>query len=359
MSFATAIDMNNDGKLDLFLQYSVSSMGMTVQAGQLAYLPGDGAGHFGSAIPLYVPVACGGGGSACTTGPQCCSRTCKTHPLPDGGIMGMCTPSGSTSNGYSYAIVTDLNQDKIPDVAAIGGSGSSYALSTVLSGGGTWAAPTTVSLPAGTYVLEGIAAGNLRNSTDVDLAIATQGDGLLLLPGNGTGSYAAPTTPWLGFGLNVLNIGVADLDVDGHPDLIGTSYGATSTLEIQWGDGTLSPSSSPYAVNTTPVASPCPVGSGGCGGPCPVPFSIGDVTGDGKPDLNAGLATMAVAVNGANRTFAQPVGLWELNAGSASPTMNANLLVDVNGDGKSDVVAGGGFGGPTLVLVNLSNHFSW
>jgi hypothetical protein len=158
-----------------------------------------------------------------------------------------------------------------------------------------------------------------------------------------------------------LNIGIADLDADGHPDLIGTSYGSTSSLEIVWGDGTLSPSGAPYTVNVTPVSTPCALNSGGCGGPCPIPFAIGDVTADGKLDLNVGVMGTAIAVNAGNRTFAQPVTLYQAGGGPVAgmPGEGNNLLTDINGDGRADLVSGSQYGGPTVVLINQPGHFSW
>ena len=362
MGFLTSIDMNHDGKLDIFFQDSISSSGQPVLPAQFVYLPGDGAGHFGSPVTVWAPPSCGASGSACTASSQCCSGGCSAHPGPDGGIIPGTCGFGGGASGYTQAVVTDLNGDSVPDVAAISGNGSGWALTTFLSGGGSWTASTPVGLPStGTgYQVEGIAAGNLRNSSQVDLAIPTQGAGMYLLAGNGSGTYSAPGSAYMGFGSSVLNIGIADLDVDGHPDLIGTAYSSTSALEIIWGDGTLAPTGTPYTVNLTPVSTPCPHGSSSCGGPCPIPFAFADVTGDGKPDLNPGISSMNIAVNGANRTFAQPVTMWQGGGASSSIGMSANVLADMNADGKADLVAGGGFGSsPTLVLINQSAHYSW
>jgi hypothetical protein len=362
MNFLTSIDMNHDGKLDLFFQDSISNNGNPVQVSNFVYMPGDGTGHFGSPVTVWAPPACGASGSSCTSNGQCCSNSCSTHPGPDGGIIGNCAGGGGGSTGYTQAVVTDLNGDSVPDVAAIGGNGSGWTLTTFVSGGGTWTASAAVALPSTgtTYQVEGIAAGNLRNTSQVDLAIPTQGAGLYLLAGNGTGAYSAPGSAYMGFGSSVMNIGIGDLDVDGHPDLIGTAYGSTSTLDIIWGDGSLAPAGSPYVVNTTPVSLPCPMGQSSCGGQCAIPFAFGDATGDGKPDLNAGFNGNTIAVNGGNRTFAQPVPLWQ--GGRAMAGMGGtNVLADMNGDGKADLVSGGAFGGsaPTAVLIDQAAHYSW
>jgi hypothetical protein len=364
VSWIYAADMNGDSKPDLVLQVGPGG-GMT-GATQIVFLPGDGAGHFGSPIGVYAPGACGAGGNACTVGTQCCSGTCMTLPShgPDGGIQGICSSGGGFA-GYAHAVVTDLNGDGVPDVAGTTNSSGTNAVGVILSGGGTWAAPASVALalPSNTYV-SALAAGHVRNATTVDLAVATQvnsgtGSGIYFLSNSGTGTFTPPAAGWTGLGGNVLNLQIGDLDVDGHDDIIGTSYGSTSSLEIAWGDGTLGPAGAPYVVNTTPAATLCGASGGGCGGPCPVPFGFGDATGDGKPDLYPGYSPM-IAVNGGNRTFAQPTLLYQegnTSAAVGSSDGNVNLLVDMNADGIADVVEANSV--PTIVLLNQKNHFSW
>jgi hypothetical protein len=229
-----AADMNHDGKLDLVVAYYTSDEGMNNPA-QIVYLPGDGAGHFGSPVIVYSPAACVAGGGTCTINSQCCSDACNTlNQKCMGGGGGTGTP------GYADIAVADLNGDSIPDIAGISSSSGTSSVTVFLSGAGAWAPPVSVSLPSGVSVTAMVAA-DFRSNGDVDLAVSTNGNGIYFLPGNGTGVYTAPTTAWMGLGTAVLSLLVLDVDVDTHPDLVATTYGTSSSLQIQWGDGTLAP----------------------------------------------------------------------------------------------------------------------
>jgi hypothetical protein len=349
-----AADMNHDGKPDLLVEYYTSDEGVN-NAVQIVYLPGDGTGHFGSPVTVYAPAACVAKAGACTINAQCCSNVCNT-------VAGLCGGGGAGSGtpGYEDIAVADLNGDSIPDIAGISSTGSTSSVAVILSGAGTWAPPVPVSLPSGVSVTAMVAA-DFRSNGDVDLAVATNGNGIYFLPGNGTGVYTAPTTAWTGLGTAVQSLLVLDIDVDTHPDLVATTGAMNGILQIQWGDGTLAPTVTPYTVNMTPAANAC-VGSStnSCIGACAIPVAFGDATGDGKPDLVPG-ALQAVAVNNGDRTFAQAVLIWQAGNQNASTSQNANPLVDMNGDGNADLVlANGGVGGvPGIVLLNQANHFSW
>jgi hypothetical protein len=68
----------------------------------------------------------------------------------------------------------------------------------------------------------------------------------------------------------------------------------------------------------------------------------------------------AVAVNNGDRTFGQAVEIWQGGNGSSGTSMSADPLVDMNGDGKADLLLTGGADGvPVIVLLNKANHFSW
>jgi hypothetical protein len=275
----------------------------------LVYLPGDGAGHLGDAVAITTGFA-----------------------------------------GFANAVVSDLNGDGSADVA---GTSGLLALVILSKAGGGWDSPVSVTLP-GTSNPTGLSAADMRSDGFIDLVVSTDGGGVYFLAGDGTGAYSSPSSAWLGLGTNVLNLAVTDVDLDGHPDLVGTSYRTTSALEIVWGDGTLAPSGATYDVETAPVFACSAGATSPCSGACAIPFAIGDATGDGKPDLFAGNYP-AIAVNSGARTFAAPVALW--SAGFNGGASGFNVLADLNGDGVADALTN--VDSVTVVLIDQPEHFSW
>ncbi|WP_245855824.1 FG-GAP repeat domain-containing protein [Paenibacillus rigui] len=135
------------------------------------------------------------------------------------------------------------------------------------------------------------------------------------------------------------SVAAYDLNADGRPDLI-----------IGRSDGTLAVA---YGAAGGAFEPPAPLTAGGkaIAGAAPVAPAVGDVTGDGIPDLLVGDAAGGVTLYRGHRTAGRegtagpgaggPVGfdpgslLFQLPAPFAAPSVH-----DVNGDGKADLVVG-------------------
>jgi hypothetical protein len=116
---------------------------------------------------------------------------------------------------------------------------------------------------------------------------------------------------------------IADLNADGHPDVaVAEADGFVSTF-FNVGDGTLG------------VRRDYAAGSDGHG---PVSIAAADLDGDGSADLVSanGIASISVFHNNGDGTFAAQRN-YRLAGGDA----NSLAVGDLNGDGKPDVVTGG------------------
>jgi hypothetical protein len=156
---------------------------------------------------------------------------------------------------------------------------------------------------------------------------------------------------------NVVAIATADLNGDGHPD-VAALYGIAATVAILLnnGNGTFESAVSYPAGPVSPIAFG------------PNSIAIGDVNGDGKPDLvvtssclgsGNGICNtpqtgfLAVLLGNGDGTFQSPVGY------SLAPLVSGDgaTLADLNSDGYLDIAVIGptkidGTGGAVSVLLN-------
>ncbi|HEY3412795.1 MAG TPA: VCBS repeat-containing protein [Armatimonadota bacterium] len=149
-------------------------------------------------------------------------------------------------------------------------------------------------------------------------------------------------------GQNPQYIAVGDLNNDGAPDAVivnNTSGTVTVLLNKHDGTGSFNPPAT-YAVGNSPVWA-----------------VIGDVNGDGKPDIvvsNMASGTISVLLNNGNGTFQAPSSYSVLPAGvSGTPSPAAVALGDVNNNGKLDaVVANTGTGNVSVLMNNGAGVFT-
>jgi hypothetical protein len=220
--------------------------------------------------------------------------------------------------------VGDLNGDGKPDLAVANASSDSVS---VLLGNGDGSFAAKVDYATGSFPYT-VAVGDLNGDGKPDLAAANDGDGSVsVLLGNGDGSFAAKADYVTG-SLPV-SVAVGDLDGDGKPDLATTDRGsnAVSVLlnsSIFSGDGTFA-GKVDYATGSNPRS-----------------VAVGDLNGDGKPDLavaNEGSANVSVLLGNGNGSFA---------AGADYDTgffPGSVAVGDLNGDGK-----------PDLAVANSASH---
>jgi hypothetical protein len=237
--------------------------------------------------------------------------------------------------------ISDLNGDGIPDLAALGMSTLTIMLG---NGDGSFRAGSAVNL--GPSDSSAIKIADLNGDGKADLVVTnlfyngTEG-GVIVLLGNGDGTFEPPVEYDSG-GLEARNVAVADVNGDGHLDLIVINCGSSGSNPC-WTTGSLGVLLGNGDGTFQPAAAYGTGGGDGAG------IAIADVNNDGKPDLVASnaLGSVAVLLGNGDGTF-QPPAVY---AATGDPWNVA--IADLNADGKFDVVATG----VTLLLGEGNGNF--
>jgi len=298
-------DVNGDGKLDLVVancgSSNQSNCVSTSNSGNVAVLLGNGDGSFQPAVTYSL------GASGATS---VAVADLNNDGFPDlivgtgsntAGLVGVLIGNGNgtfqtvqtyPSGGLSPAAVAvaDLGNGKFDVVV-----GNTWADSTetssnvgVLIGNGDGTFQTAVAYPTGGFFPDSIAIADVNGDGKPDMVVAnssvTSSSGSLgnvgVLLGNGNGAFGT-TAAYLSGGYGAASVAVADVNGDGLPDIVvancsGTSGDCTFPINgnvgvlVGNGDGT-------FGIATT----------FGAGGDTPFGIAVGDLNGDGKPDIVA------------------------------------------------------------------------
>lgn len=242
-------------------------------------------------------------------------------------------PSVGQRNPVDVA-VGDLNGDGKPDIAVAAG-GASNVLVFLQGSGGNFAAP--ISFPVGGDPMA-VAIGDLNGDGKPDLAVATSAGTVSVLlqdPAN-PGSFL--TFVDYPVGSQPVSVRIADLNGDGKADLIVANYGDPSTPDTFGLSLLLQDPAHPGTF--------LPQVSLDMGDYRSTSVAVGDLNGDGLPDIvvaNSGLSgfpgSVTVLLNDPNHpgTFGSP----QYYQGYFGPFSVA--IGDMDGDGRPDlVIADGG-----------------
>ncbi|MHB8645233.1 MAG: FG-GAP repeat domain-containing protein [Thermomicrobiales bacterium] len=209
-------------------------------------------------------------------------------------------------------------------------------------GDGTVLTPTSVYINVVNAVSTAVAIGDVTGDGKPDLIVADAGNNaVIVLPGNGDGTFGAPVSYSLGAtAVSPGSIALADLNGDGKLDIVTGNIGSVTVL-LNNGSGAF-PSAVTYAA---PVTATC---SSGCG----AAVKLGDLNGDGKPDiattttLAPDATQIAVLLNHGDGTFAAAT-LYTVGSGPV-----AIAIGDVNGDGKPDLAVANYYDSTVSILLN-------
>ena len=233
----------------------------------------------------------------------------------------------SAANGT--ILVGDFNNDnKLDFIAACHNVGFSVSLG---NGDGTFATANPKFFSSD----ETVAIGDFNGDGKLDVAVPYQsGKCVSILLGNGDGTFGAATNYSLvsmpQTGLSGV-VAVADLNHDGKLDLVVAEQTATNSLGILLGNG-----GGGFTTKTNYA-----LGAGA------TTIAIGDLNGDGIPDLvvgTAGSKNVMVMLGNGDGTFGSPVSFPVANY------VEAVAVADINGDGQLDIVTANEYGTVSVLL---------
>jgi FG-GAP-like repeat/FG-GAP repeat/PASTA domain len=221
------------------------------------------------------------------------------------------------------AAIGDLNGDGKPDLVAANYSNDTVSV-LLNTGNGSFQASRSYATG---FKPQSVAIGELTGDGKPDLAIADYGGSVSVLLNRGDGSFQAKRD----YGAaSPLSVAIGDLNGDGKADLATAGSDkevpSTVTVLLNRGNGSFQASRSYTA------------------GPGPQSVTVGDLNGDGKPDLATGNSpsTVSVLVNRGGGSFRTRLAYA---AGGHSIATG-----DLNGDGKLDLATAGG--NKVSVLLN-------
>ncbi len=270
-------DFNKDGKVDLAV--------LNAGSGTVSILNGNGNGTFRTSQTASIGSATGTGGSYLLAmdvnsdgnldliaGNTLQNTLALLIGRPNGNFQAVQTYM--VPNAPAYVAPIDFNRDGKPDLAVTQSTGGTVSvlinntLPTPVHGSLNYLAPHTLTNGRGNMA-DGVVAADFNRDGYPDIAATYMEDNAVrIVTGTGRGNFNSTTE--YAVGKQPYSLATGDLNNDGYPDLVTANTGDDTVsvlLNNGGGTGTFA-SAQTYAV-----------------GHLPYQVAIGDLNGDGIPDL--------------------------------------------------------------------------
>ncbi|CAM5648018.1 hypothetical protein SAVIM338S_06447 [Streptomyces avidinii] len=353
-------DLDNDGTPDLVTAIRAEGLGVFL---------GSGGGGFGAVTKYAAPVTASsvflgsavirdvnGDGHADVISQDARGNVALVWLGDGSGALGagaavQLNPTpGCDSTGDNPCVVrfpaavavADFDEDGKPDLAT--SNTNTNNVSVVLGNGdGTFGAATQFGLSGGSAP-QGIAAADLDGDGHLDLVTSNASAGTLsVLPGDGNGGFAAASSIPAGVALPS-KLKLADVNQDGDLDAVVVATGSPGRVAVLLGDGAGGFAAASVVSAGTNLSS----------------ASVSDLNGDGHVDLVvSSISSNEVLVLEGDGTgaFGSPLA-FGLSGGS---NPQAAAVADLDGDGRPDVVtansnSSAAYVKDASVLLNTTNR---
>jgi fibronectin type 3 domain-containing protein len=337
-------DLNLDGKLDI----AAAGNDSTANNATLKTFMGDGTGSWPSSVTVIPGVK----GPLFSVGMADINHDGRPD-LCAAGVNSLYCWKGNGANGWTQGtsptwahdnkalLLSDLNHDGKADIVIGDENGTRVWLG---DGGVSW--PSTPAIPFHNVTVLGLSQADLNHDAKQDIIAATKGKGLCVwmsdIPDVKITGWTLASTNLQSTG-KWADIDFGDVNNDGNPDIVSTSYGGTVPLKqgiiVYLGDGT-----GTWANSSTGLPGP---GTNGYSG-----VRLTDLNHDGKLDMVASADAGGAGAVGSRVWKGNGDGTWTFDNTIDTRSGTGLEIGDFNNDGKTDMATGfwGNGWGPMVFL---------
>jgi predicted nucleotidyltransferase len=265
----------------------------------------------------------------------------------------------ATGSQPHAVVLGDVNGDGKPDMAVANFSSTSVSLllNTTAAGAATASFAARKDFITGSAPLS-VALRDVNGDGKLDLAVANRdSDSVSLLlnttaAGATTASFAAKSD--FATGDAPVSVALGDLDGDGKPDLAVANFNSNS-ISLLLNTTAAGAGATSFAAKSDFAAGSLAAGS------LPHSVALGDVNGDGKPDLavanassfNASSASVSLLLN-TTAAGASAASFAAMSDFATGTNPHSVALGDVNGDGKPDLAVANASSASVSLLLNTT-----